>query len=156
MKKQILFLLLLIVVVYVGYWALNKRFLHEEIMAMFAGQGQAPSVQFEAPVIPDVVEQPIAQTDEAPILEDATSSFSSTSADFVPTGDPEIDAMMMKLQTEINTLEVQADQISLSIDELSSRAEMTNLKIQEIGDNYQLSPEQLDEILSESGAAIQQ
>jgi len=135
--QQIMLLLLIIVLGNVAYWALNKKFLHEEVIAMITGKPSSPPLVLE----PEPEPVPTNQADS--VIEQASSDTISD--------DPiELINTIAGLEADISNLEMQADEISQVVDELADQTQLTDLKIEEIKTNFGLSDEQLQTLLAEA------
>lgn len=149
-QQQIVLLLLIIVLGNVGYWAMNKKFLHEEIIAMITGQPTTPPLVLE-PEVPQPAPEPVqASTETASTVETLETELNSAN-EAINLDDPvELINTIAGLEAEIGNLEMQADEISEVVDELSSQTELTDLKLDEIKTTFGLSDEEFQALLLET------
>lgn len=156
-QQQIVLLLLIIVLGNVGYWAMNKKFLHEEIIAMITGQPTTPPLVLE-PELPQAPQPAPEAAQVAPqLVPQAATPVVSLENEANPINeeinldDPvELINSIAGLEAEIGNLEMQADEISEVVDQLSSQAELTNLKLDEIKATFGLSDEDFQALLLET------
>lgn len=161
MKKPLLILLLVVILGNVVYWVLNKKFLHEELIAMVTGKPSAPPLVFEqesqvnaasaAQALVNAAAPDAADASEDPVAASAGLGLSLDAGEpAVLSESQQMQTMISELQAEIDALQAQTVEISNTINTLNTESEVVDQTIQEIGSNYQLSPAQLEQVLSEN------